>query len=190
VYFVSEKNQLYHKNLVPAGNSKLKIHNSKLTTPMKITVICIGKTTDKYLLTGMDEYKKRLRHFVRVDWVELPEVKNQKGLSKIELLDREEALFQKQLKPSDYILLLDEKGKQYTSIGFSNFLKKIMNAGVSNLVFLIGGPYGFSEKLHKQSKSKLSLSKMTFTHQMVRLFFLEQLYRGFTILRNMPYHHE
>ena len=157
---------------------------------MKITVLSIGKTNDKYLLVGMDEFRKRLRHFVKVDWIELADVKNRKGLSKVELLDQEETLFNKQLKTSDYLLLLDEQGETYSSLEFSNLLKKIMNAGVSNLVFLIGGPYGFSESLHKRSNGKVSLSKMTFTHQMVRLFFLEQLYRGFTILKNMPYHHE
>ena len=157
---------------------------------MKITVLCIGKTNDKYLLVGMDEFRKRLRHFVKVDWIELPEVKNRKGLSKVELLDQEEMMFNKQIQSSDYLLLLDEKGETYSSVEFSNRLRKIMNAGVSNLVFLIGGPYGFSEGLHKQSNGKVSLSKMTFTHQMVRLFFLEQLYRGFTILKNMPYHHD
>ena len=157
---------------------------------MKITVLSIGKTNDKYLLVGMDDFRKRLRHFVKVDWVELPEVKNRKGLSRVELLDQEETLFNKQLKPADLILLLDEQGETYSSVEFSNLLKNKMNAGVSNLVFLIGGPYGFSESLYKRSNGKVSLSKMTFTHQMVRLFFLEQLYRGFTILRNMPYHHK
>jgi len=157
---------------------------------MKITVLCIGKTNDKYLLVGMDEFRKRLRHFVKVDWIELPAVTNRKGPSKIELLDWEETMFNKQIQSSDYLLLLDEKGETYSSVEFSNRLRKIMNAGVSNLVFLIGGPYGFSEGLLKQSNGKVSLSKMTFTHQMVRLFFLEQLYRGFTILKNMPYHHE
>jgi 23S rRNA (pseudouridine1915-N3)-methyltransferase len=156
---------------------------------MKITVLSIGKTSDKYLIAGMDEFRKRLRHFVKVDWVELPEVKNRKGLSKLELLSREEALFEKQLKPSDQVFLLDEQGEMFTSVGFSEFLKKKMNAGLSNLVFLIGGPYGFSENIYKRSKAKIALSKMTFTHQMVRLFFLEQLYRGYTILKNMPYHH-
>ena len=156
---------------------------------MKVTVFCIGKTNEKYLLQGMDEYKKRLKHFIKVDWIELPEVKNQKGLSKLELLNKEETLFNKQLKNSDNVILLDEKGRDYTSVEFSKFLAKKMNSGVSNLVFLIGGPYGFSEGIYKRSAGKVSLSKMTFTHQMVRLFFLEQLYRGFSILRNLPYHH-
>jgi 23S rRNA (pseudouridine1915-N3)-methyltransferase len=156
---------------------------------MKITVLSIGKTSDKYLIVGMDEFRKRLRHFVKVDWVELPEVKNRKGLSKLELLSREEALFEKQLKPSDQVFLLDEKGEMFNSVEFSGFLRKKMNAGLSNLVFLIGGPYGFSENIYNRSKGKIALSKMTFTHQMVRLFFLEQLYRGYTILKNMPYHH-
>ena len=157
---------------------------------MKITVLSIGKTSDKYLIVGMEEYRKRLSHFVKVEWVELPEVKNRKGFSRVELLAKEELLFNKQLKPSDHVFLLDEQGEMYSSVKFSRFLEKKMNAGISNLVFLIGGPYGFSESLGKRSNGKVSLSKMTFTHQMVRLFFLEQLYRGFTILRNMPYHHQ
>ena len=157
---------------------------------MKITVLCIGKTSEKYLLQGMEEYRKRLRHFVKVELIELPEVKNRKGLSQVELLANEELLFSKHLKPSDHIFLLDEQGEMYSSVKFSRFLEKKMNAGLSNLVFLIGGPYGFSEGVYKRSIGKVSVSKMTFTHQMVRLFFLEQLYRGFTILRNMPYHHQ
>ena len=157
---------------------------------MKITVLCIGKTSEKYLLQGMNEYQKRLRHFVKVDWIELPEVKNRKGVSRLELLGKEEVLFNKQLSNTDHVILLDEEGKTYSSIEFSGFLVKKMNAGTSNLVFLIGGPYGFSEGIYKRAQGKISLSKMTFTHQMVRLFFLEQLYRGFTIIKNMPYHHQ
>jgi 23S rRNA (pseudouridine1915-N3)-methyltransferase len=156
---------------------------------MKITVLSIGKTSDKYLIVGMDEYRKRLRHFIKIDWIELPEVKNRKGLSESELLGQEEASFNKKLKPSDHVFLLDEKGEMFNSVEFSGFLRKKMNAGLSNLVFLIGGPYGFSDGIYKRSMGEIALSKMTFTHQMVRLFFLEQLYRGFTILRNMPYHH-
>lgn len=157
---------------------------------MKITVLCIGKTNEKYLIQGMDEYKKRLKHFIKVDWIELPEVKNYKGLSKNELLMKEESLFKKQLGPSDQVVLLDEMGKTFSSVEFSGLLIKKMNSGISNLVFLIGGPYGFSDGIYKKSIGKVSLSKMTFTHQMVRLFFLEQLYRAYTIIRKMPYHHD
>ena len=157
---------------------------------MKITVLCIGKTDKTYILTGMAEYQKRLKHFVKIDWQELPDVKNRKGLSSEKYLEQEEILFLKRIAPADIVYLLDENGEEYTSVGFAGFLKKRMNAGISNLVFLIGGPYGFSRDMHRLAKGEISLSKMTFTHQMVRLFFLEQLYRAFSILRNMPYHHK
>ena len=157
---------------------------------MKITVLCIAKTSDAYLLTGMNEFQKRLKHFVKLEWIELPEVKNRKNLQKEQLLQQEEALFLKHLQSNDTIYLLDENGKEFTSRKFSTFLEKKMIESTSNLVFIIGGPYGFSQGMYKRAQGKISLSKMTFTHQMVRLFFLEQLYRAFSILRNMPYHHD
>ena len=157
---------------------------------MKITVLCISKTGDAYILEGMSEFQKRLKHFIKVDWIELPEVKNRKNLSQEQLLALEEELFLKNLNNSDSIYLLDENGKEYSSRQFSSFISKKMIASTSNLVFLIGGPYGFSEGMYAKAEGKISLSKMTFTHQMVRLFFLEQLYRAFSIIKNLPYHHD
>ena len=157
---------------------------------MKITVLCISKTSDAYILEGMSEFQKRLKHFIKVDWIELPEVKNRKNLNQEQLLAMEEELFLKNVSNSDSIYLLDENGKEYTSRQFSSFISKKMIASTSNLVFLIGGPYGFSEGMYAKAEGKISLSKMTFTHQMVRLFFLEQLYRAFSIIKNLPYHHD
>ena len=157
---------------------------------MKITVLCISKTSDSYVLEGMAEFKKRLKHFVKLDWIELPEVKNRKNLHQDQLLAMEEELFLKNLSNTDSIYLLDEKGKEFSSREFSSFITKKMNASTSNLVFLIGGPYGFSKGMYAKADGKISLSKMTFTHQMVRLFFLEQVYRAFSIIKNLPYHHD
>ena len=157
---------------------------------MKITVLCIAKTSDRYILEGMEEFKKRLKHFIKLEWIELPEVKNRKNLNQEQLLAMEEELFFKNLNPGDSIYLLDENGKEYSSRQFSTFINKKMIASTQNLVFLIGGPYGFSEGTYAKAEGKISLSKMTFTHQMVRLFFVEQLYRAFSILKNLPYHHD
>lgn len=157
---------------------------------MKITVLCISKTSDAYILAGMAEYQKRLKHFIKLEWIELPEVKNRKNLKQDQLLQMEEELFLKQLKNTDTIFLLDENGKEYTSRQFSSFIDKKMIESTSNLVFLIGGPYGFSKGIYAKANGKISLSKMTFTHQMVRLFFLEQVYRAFSIIKNLPYHHD
>lgn len=157
---------------------------------MKITVLCISKTSDAYILEGMSEFQKRIKHFIKLDWIELPEVKNRKNLNQEQLLAMEEELFLKNLSNTDSIYLLDENGKEYTSRQFSSFISKKMIASTSNLVFLIGGPYGFSEGMYAKAEGKISLSKMTFTHQMVRLFFLEQVYRAFSIIKNLPYHHD
>ena len=157
---------------------------------MRITVLCISKTSDAYILEGMSEFQKRIKHFIKLDWIELPEVKNRKNLSQEQLLAMEEELFLKNLSNTDSIYLLDENGKEYTSRQFSSFISKKMIASTSNLVFLIGGPYGFSEGMYAKAEGKISLSKMTFTHQMVRLFFLEQVYRAFSIIKNLPYHHD
>ena len=157
---------------------------------MKITVLCIAKTSDRYILEGMDEFRKRLKHFIKLDWIELPDVKNRKNLNQEQLLALEEELFLKNLNPGDAIYLLDENGREYSSRQFSTFINKKMIASTQNLVFLIGGPYGFSDGMYAKAEGKISLSKMTFTHQMVRLFFLEQIYRAFSILKNLPYHHD
>lgn len=167
---------------------------------MKITLLAIGKTDNKQLQTLMDHYKKRLGFYISFEMEIIPDVKNAKNLSarvspkalaEAQSLQKhaegEEIL--KRTSTADVLILLDEKGKTLTSEGFSEFLQKKMNSGLKNLIFVIGGPYGFSEKVYTRANGKVSLSTMTFSHQMVRLFFIEQLYRGFTILRNEPYHH-
>ncbi len=156
---------------------------------MKITLLAIGKTDNRDLQALIDEYVKRLSHYISFSFEIIPDAKNTKNLSETQQKQLEGAEILKRLQNSDHLILLDENGKQYDSVGFSAFLQKQMNSGLKNLVFVIGGPYGFSEEVYSRANGKLSLSKMTFSHQMVRLFFVEQLYRGFTILRNEPYHH-
>ncbi|WP_136480684.1 23S rRNA (pseudouridine(1915)-N(3))-methyltransferase RlmH [Cognatitamlana onchidii] len=156
---------------------------------MTIRLIAIGKTDNKALIQLMDNYIKRLGHYIKFSLEIIPDIKNSKNLSESVQKQKEGELILKKLNPSDIMILLDENGKQFDSVGFSSYLQKHMNSGIKQLVFVIGGPYGFSEDLYKKSNGKLSLSKMTFSHQMIRLFFIEQLYRGFTILKNEPYHH-
>jgi len=156
---------------------------------MTITLIAIGKTDDKELNFLIEAYKKRLSFYVKFNFEVIPDIKNVKNLSEKQQKEKEGALILKKLQTSDVLVLLDENGKQFGSVGFSEYLQKQMNSGLKNLVFVIGGPYGFSEEIYKRAQGKISLSKMTFSHQMVRLFFIEQLYRGFTILKNEPYHH-
>ncbi len=155
---------------------------------MKIKLICAGKTTDPYLMEGIEKYCKRLKHYTRFELIELPEVK---GKTKpVEAVREEEGeVFLSRLDPGDYVILLDENGKSWTSVEFSESLQNKMNRSVASLVFIIGGPFGFSQSVYAIANDKLSLSKMTFSHQMVRLFFVEQLYRAFTILRGEKYHH-
>ncbi|WP_160068344.1 23S rRNA (pseudouridine(1915)-N(3))-methyltransferase RlmH [Sphingobacterium bovisgrunnientis] len=157
---------------------------------MKITLVCIGKTDDKYIQEGIDKYNKRLKHYITFNIVVLPDVKNVKNLSQSQQKEKEAELFNKHIQNTDYVVLLDERGKEYSSIEFSSFLEKKMIASVQHIVFLVGGPYGFSEEIKQRANSLVSLSKMTFSHQMVRLFFIEQIYRAYTIMKGEPYHHE
>ncbi len=156
---------------------------------MKITLIVIGKTDNRHLQTLIDDYSKRLGYYGSFETEIVPDVKNSKNLSEAvqKKMEGEEIL--KRITPSEKLILLDEQGSTYSSEEFSEFIQKKMNSGLKNLVFAIGGPYGFSDEVYKRCNGKLSLSNMTFSHQMVRLFFVEQLYRAFTILRNEPYHH-
>lgn len=156
---------------------------------MKITLLAIGKTDNKSLQLLIEEYEKRLKHYVPFTFEVIPDIKNSKNLSEAQQKKLEGQEIIKRIHTSDTLVLLDEKGKKYSSVNFSEFLQKKMNSGIKNLIFVIGGPYGFSEELYERSNGRISLSDMTFSHQMVRLFFIEQLYRGFTILRNEPYHH-
>lgn len=157
---------------------------------MKITLLAIGKTDDRNLQSLIEEYSKRLKHYVSFDFELIPDIKNVKNLSEIQQKNKEGQELLKRLSTSDTLVLLDENGKSFSSVGFSEYLQKKMNSGLKNLVFIIGGPYGFSDEIYQRANGKIALSQMTFSHQMVRLFFVEQLYRGFTILRNEPYHHQ
>ncbi len=157
---------------------------------MNIKLLSIGKTDNKNLQSLIDEYTKRLSFYVKFDVEIIPDIKNVKNLSEAQQKEKEGELILSKITPTDHLILLDESGKTFSSVGFSNFLQKKMNAGIKTLVFVIGGPYGFSENVYKQAAGKVSLSEMTFSHQMVRLFVIEQIYRGFTILRNEPYHHQ
>lgn len=157
---------------------------------MRVTLLTVGKTTDRYLLEGIEKYLHRLKHYVPFKIHEIPELKNTKNLSQEQQKSAEAALVLKQVSNTDYLILLDERGKELSSVQFSNLLNKRMVAGTQHMIFVIGGPYGFDTTLYTRSNDQLSLSKMTFSHQMVRLFFVEQLYRAFTILKGEPYHHE
>jgi 23S rRNA (pseudouridine1915-N3)-methyltransferase len=156
---------------------------------MTIKLLTIGKTDNKHLQTLIDDYTKRLGHYIKFEFEVIPDLKKVKHLTEVQQKQKEGDLILDKLSSSDVMILLDENGKQYDSVAFSNYLQKHMNSGIKQLVFVIGGPYGFSEDVYAKAQGKISLSKMTFSHQMVRLFVVEQLYRGFTILRNEPYHH-
>lgn len=157
---------------------------------MKITFILNGKTEDSYLINGISQYESRLKHYISFETIVIPALKNTQALSIEQQKQKEGELILKYVQSSDKFVLLDENGKDYNSMGFSGFVQQQMNSGIKNLVFVVGGPYGFSEQIYKRANVKISLSKMTFSHQMVRLFFVEQLYRAMTILKNEPYHHQ
>ena len=156
---------------------------------MEIQLICIGKTDNIELRKLISNYENRLKYYVKFNFLFLPDLKDTKNLSQEQQKTKEAHLIEKQLKTSDVVVLLDENGKQFSSVNFSEFLNKKMNSGCKRLVFIIGGPFGFAKTLHQKYTVKISLSKMTFSHQMIRLIFIEQLYRANTILRNEPYHH-
>ncbi|MEC4003882.1 23S rRNA (pseudouridine(1915)-N(3))-methyltransferase RlmH [Flavobacterium sp. SUN052] len=157
---------------------------------MNIRLVAIGKTDNKNLQSLIDEYTKRLSFYIKFDIEIIPDIKNVKNLSEAQQKEKEGELILSKLAATDQLILLDENGSTFSSVGFSDYLQKKMNAGIKTLVFVIGGPYGFSEEVYKKSQGKISLSAMTFSHQMVRLFVIEQIYRGFTILKNEPYHHQ
>ena len=157
---------------------------------MNVKLIAIGKTDNKALQSLIEDYTKRLSFYIKFDLDIIPDIKNVKNLSESQQKEKEGELILAKITSTDQLILLDENGKKFSSIGFSEDLQKKMNSGVKTLVFVIGGPYGFSETVYAKAQGKISLSLMTFSHQMVRLFFIEQLYRGFTILRNEPYHHQ
>ncbi|WP_040282360.1 23S rRNA (pseudouridine(1915)-N(3))-methyltransferase RlmH [Psychroserpens damuponensis] len=156
---------------------------------MTIKLLAIGKTDNKDLQSLINDYQKRLGFYIKFEFEIIPDLKKVKNLSEDQQKQKEGELILNKLSNTDVLILLDENGKQFDSVGFSNYLQKHMNSGIKRLVFVIGGPYGFSPDVYQKANGKISLSKMTFSHQMIRLFVIEQLYRGFTILRNEPYHH-
>ncbi|WP_294819647.1 23S rRNA (pseudouridine(1915)-N(3))-methyltransferase RlmH [uncultured Flavobacterium sp.] len=157
---------------------------------MNIKLLAIGKTDNKALQQLMDDYMKRLSFYVKFELEVIPDIKNAKNMSEAQQKEKEGEIILSKLSPTDQLILLDENGKFFSSVGFSDELQKKMNSGVKTLVFVIGGPYGFSKEVYAKAQGKVSLSAMTFSHQMVRLFFIEQVYRAFTILRGEPYHHQ
>ncbi|MDO4881224.1 MAG: 23S rRNA (pseudouridine(1915)-N(3))-methyltransferase RlmH [Capnocytophaga sp.] len=157
---------------------------------MNIRLIAIGKTDDKNLIALIEEYQKRIRFYTNFSLEIIPDIKNTKNISQDQQKQKEGELILKKIEPSEGLILLDERGKDFTSVQFSDFLQKKMNTGIKQYSFVIGGAYGFSEEVYKRANDLIALSKLTFSHQMVRLFFAEQLYRAFTILNNEPYHHQ
>ncbi len=155
---------------------------------MKVEFWVIGKTSESYLKQGIELYVKRLSHYLPFQMIVIPDVKTSKGMKPIQLKEKEgEAILQK-LKSEDLLILLDEKGKSFNSVAFAKYMDQLLMRPGRRLIFLVGGAFGFSDALYKRAQGKLSLSEMTFSHQMIRLFFVEQLYRAMTILRNEPYH--
>lgn len=156
---------------------------------MKITLLVVGKTTDSHIEALIQEYQKRLTHYLPFTLQVIPELKNTKALTSEQQKQAEGELILRTITPATDLMLLDEHGKEYRSIEFADYVQKRMSSG-RDVVFVVGGPYGFSEAVYQRANGKISLSKMTFSHQMVRLFFVEQIYRAMTILRGEPYHHE
>ena len=157
---------------------------------MNIQIIVIGKTDQSYLIAGIDEYCKRIKRYINFDMQVIADIKNTKNINEIQQKNLEGEKILAKLNSNDFVVLLDENGIEYNSRSFADFISKQMLSSVKNLVFVIGGPYGFSKSVYDRANCKISLSKMTFSHQIVRLLFLEQLYRSFTIINNEPYHHD
>ena len=157
---------------------------------MKITLMVVGKTTTGYLKPGIDDYTSRLKHYVPFDIEYVQDAKNTRNLSELQQKQNEGRSILASVDKSDYVVLLDEHGREMTSVQFSEYIQKRMSSGARRVVFVIGGPYGFSQEVYDRANEKISLSKMTFSHEMVRVIFAEQIYRAFTILNHEPYHHE
>lgn len=157
---------------------------------MKITLLTVGKTDRDWVRQGLDIYVSRLKHYIPFSMVEIPELKNVSALSKDQIKSKEGELILKNIRPIDDLILLDEHGKEYTSVEFAKVIQEKISYTGKDMVFVIGGAYGFSPEVYSRANSKISLSRMTFSHQMVRAIFAEQLYRAFTIMKGEPYHHE
>lgn len=157
---------------------------------MEIILLTVGKTTQSFIIKGIEEYLKRLKRYISFQIVCIPDIRTTKSLTPDAQKDKEGESILDAISKSDYVVLLDERGREFTSTDFAEYIQKIMASGRKRAVFIIGGPYGFSKEVYSRADAKVSLSKMTFTHEMVRLFFTEQVYRAMTILRGEPYHHE
>jgi 23S rRNA (pseudouridine1915-N3)-methyltransferase len=157
---------------------------------MKIQLIVTGKTFQDFVLKGFEDYCTRLKHYLPFETKVIPDIKNTKNLSVEQQKEKEGELILKHIQPDDFVVLLDERGKSFTSVGFAEYLEKKMQLVPKRLVFIVGGPYGFSQKIYGVAHDKMALSQMTFSHQLIRLVFAEQLYRAMTILNREPYHHE
>jgi len=157
---------------------------------MKITLLTVGKTDKDWVREGLDIYVSRLKHYIPFSVVEIPELKNVSALTRDQIKTREGELILKNIRPTDDVILLDERGKEYSSTELAKIIQDKLSYGNRDIVYVIGGAYGFSDQVYKRADSKLSLSRMTFSHQMVRAIFAEQIYRAFTIMRGEPYHHE
>lgn len=157
---------------------------------MTIKLVCIGKTDRAELKQLTEIYAKRLQFYVKFEIDIIPDIKKAKNLDENQQKTKEGELILEKVQSSDFLVLLDEKGKEFTSVSFSEYIQKRLNSGLKQLIFVIGGPYGFSQQVYHRANSKIALSRLTFSHQMVRLFFTEQLYRAFTISKNEPYHHQ
>ena len=156
---------------------------------MKTLLITIGKTDNKYLTQAVDDYLARANHYAPIEMKVIPDIRDVKNLTQEQQKEREGQQILKLLQPGDPVILLDERGKEFTSVGFADWLQQRMNTVSRRLVFIIGGPYGFSREVYGAAQGKISLSQMTFSHQMVRVIFAEQFYRALSILNNLPYHH-
>lgn len=157
---------------------------------MEIVLLAVGKTRTGFVIEGINEYVSRLKRYIPFSFIELPDIKTTKVTTPDMQKSSEGEIILKKIVPSDYVVLLDERGVEYTSTAFAAWMQRQMASGRKRLMFVIGGPYGFSEAVYQRADAKLSLSKMTFNHEMVRMFFIEQVYRGMTILRGEPYHHD
>lgn len=157
---------------------------------MNVTLLTVGKTDVKWVKEGLDLYVSRLKHYVPFTVMEIPELKKAGALTRAQIKEKEGELILKQVSPQDILILLDEHGREIRSMEFAEYMEKQLASGARNMVFVVGGAYGFSDAVYERSQGRISLSKMTFSHQMVRTIFAEQLYRAFTILKGEPYHHE
>ena len=157
---------------------------------MNIKLLVVGKTVKGFVSDGVEEYTKRLKHYFNFSIEVIQDVKNASSLSSAQLKEKEKELILKHISLDDYVILLDEKGREFSSTEFASFIQQKMNNSIKSLVFVVGGAFGFDERIKQQYNNKISISRMTFSHQMIRLLFTEQLYRAFTILKNEPYHNE